>query len=97
MMSANHPSCGFLQSCSNASLVKLVSEPTRVKRVGAGNILEVVLVNCEEIVNQIAYEPPIGKSDHVTILLTITRPKVEHEKLPHRCLYSKGDYGKMKM
>ena len=91
MMSANHPSSGFLQSCSNASLVQLVSEPTRVKRVGAGNILDLVLANCEEIANQIAYEPPIGKSDHVTILLTITRPKTEHEKLPSRYLYKKGD------
>ena len=96
MMSANHPSSGFLQSCSNASLVQLVSEPTRVKRVGAGNILDLVLANCKEIVNQIAHEPPIGKSDHITILLNITRPKVKREKLPSHYLHYKGDYGKMK-
>ena len=97
MMSANHPSSGFLRSCRNASLVQLVSEPTRVKRMSAENILDLVLANCKEIVNQIAYEPPIAKSDHVTILFTITRPKIEHDKLPSRYLYNKGDYETIKM
>ena len=64
--------------------------------MGAGSLLDLILTNCKDAVNQLTIQSPIGKSDHVTIILNITRLKVEHEKLPSCYLYNKGDYTMIK-
>ena len=64
-----YPTTGFLHACSNASLVQKIGVPTRVKGVGAGNILDLVLTNNNNIVCKVTIDSPIGKSDHATILV----------------------------
>ena len=73
IMPPNHPSSTFLQSCSTASLAQLVKEPTKVKGVGVGNLLDLILTDCKDAVNQLTIQSPIGRSDHVTIIFNITK------------------------
>ena len=91
-ISENHPATGFLLACSNASLVQKINVPTRVKGVGAGNILDLVLTNNNNIVRKVTVDSPIGKSDHATILVNSVVSMTEIENLPSYFLYGKGNY-----
>ena len=90
--SENHPACMFLASCSTASLTQHVMHPTRVRNFGKCNTLDLVLTNNDSLVNNVSIESPIGKSDHVTILISVTLAKYQKGLLPSYFLYNKGDY-----
>ena len=79
IMPPDHPSSTFQQSCSNASLAQLVKKTTRVKGVGVANLLHLILTNCEDAINQLTIQSPIGKNDHVTIILKINIARLNVE------------------
>ena len=94
--SNTHPSSRFLQCCSNASLTQLVEEPTRVKNGEASNLLDLVLTNCEDAVKNVTVNAPIGKSDHVCLIISIFLGKKKDPLPKHFFNYNKGDYIKLR-
>ena len=92
-VSENHPATKFLECIRDAYLYQHVKEPTRVRENNEPSTLDFVLTNEESMVENINFDPELGKCDHLTLsfeytCFTSTDPDVAFEKRN----YFKGDY-----
>ena len=63
--STNEPNAQkFLESCDDAYVHQHIEKPTRARLGQCHNVLDLVFSNEENMVGEIAYESPLGKSDH---------------------------------
>ena len=63
--SANDPSSLFFNKTQELCLIQHVTEVTRVRQHQAPSTLDYVFTDEENLIDSIAYEPPLAKSDHV--------------------------------
>jgi hypothetical protein len=63
----DHQSEAFLTSCEDAFLHQHILEPTRGRLGQNANLLDLVFSNEENMVTNIVYQSPLGKSDHVSL------------------------------
>ena len=61
----------FLDTLSDLFLHQHVTEPTRYRAGSSPHILDLILTNEEDMVQDIAYHPGLGLSDHVCICFTV--------------------------
>jgi hypothetical protein len=93
--SENHPATKFLHAIKESFLIEHVREPTRIRDGQRSTLDDLVLTNKDEIVSDISIAPALGKSDHVTLLISLACMHKQLSKPPHRN-YAKADYGKMR-
>ena len=92
-----HPAHQFLSATQDAFLFQHILKPTRFREGQRPNVLDLVLTNDMDFIHDIEYLPPLGKSDHVCLIieLALGQETVQHEK---RMVFdfNKGDYTKMR-
>ena len=67
-----HPASKFLECIRDAYLYQHVKEPTRVRENNEPSTLDLVLTYEENLVENINYDPGLGKSDHLTLSFEYT-------------------------
>ena len=75
----NYLDTKFLEGVRDNFLFQHVKQATRMRDNQRGSILDLILKNEENMIDNIKYLPPLGKSDHVTIqysLITFTNRKI---------------------
>jgi hypothetical protein len=78
----------------DAYLLQYVTKPTRVRSSDNPHILDLVLSNID-IISDINYLSPLGKSDH-SVLLVKLMDSMEEKQIFTKLNYNKGDYESMK-
>ena len=84
----------FLSATSDLNLEQLVTENTRFRHGQFPSLLDLILTDQPDIVQNIEYLPPIGKSDHVTIQFNVKNVfarKHKPARLNHRRI-NKDDF-----
>ena len=82
----------FLESIMNTYLHQHVMSPTRCRGKDNPSILDLILTNEEQMINQLKYESPLGKSDHCTLTFNYKCYSELHTKVVNRRLYDHGNY-----
>jgi hypothetical protein len=85
----------FLTSCDDAFLHQHILEPTRGRLGQNSNLLDLVFSNEENMVTNIEYQSPLGKSDHSCILFDFICNKVTEESKKTIYLYDRANYTAM--
>ena len=93
-VSAGHDSAAakFLDTTQDLLLFQHVTEPTRMRQGQQPSTLDYVFTDSDNVIEEIKYTDPLGKSDHVTmmwdLLIETTKPASNQPKFN----YCKGDY-----
>ena len=90
-----HVSSRFLQAYTEANLYQHQQEITRYREGETPKILDLVLTNREDMIKEIKTEAGLGKSDHLTLTITLNAP-APNKTLPARPCFSKTDNDKLK-
>jgi len=92
----NHISCQqtelFLASCDDAFLHQHILEPTRGRSGQNSNLLDLAFSNEENMVTNIEYQSPLGKSDHACIVLDFICKKKSNGSKKKIYLYNRANY-----
>ena len=92
----NHIDTKFLEAVRDNYLFQHVKQVTRTKENQQDSLLDLILTNEENMIDNIRYLPPLGKSDHLVIqfsLITyINRFRTQTEKLN----FFKGNYDQLR-
>ena len=90
----NHLDTKFLEAVRDNYLFQHLKQVTRIRENQQGSLLDLILTNEENMVDNIRYLPPLGKSDHLVIqfsLITyINRFRTQTEKI------NKGNYDQLR-
>ena len=86
----------FLENCREWFLYQHVMKPTRFRTQQTANVLDLVFTNEESLVNEIKYEEPIGKSDHLCLAWTLKSDVHGSDTAVVKYFFSKGDFGAMR-
>lgn len=74
----------FCDMFSNSNFTQLVERPTRYRLNQAPSLLDLILVNDRDLLSNVEYLPPFGRSDHITLHSTIqfhsVAPNIKHKK-----------------
>ena len=85
------------ESVHDAFLIQMVHHPTRNRYNQRSTLDDWVLVSDESLISNITHLPPIGKSDHDTLLFNLYIPFIKKEE---NCKYkfqlARGDYDRMR-
>lgn len=83
--SGNNFTVAFAEMLINSGLSQLITEPTRFRDGQNPSTLDLLLVNDSDMVSNITFSAPLGKSDHVCIMCTLhylgTSPNSETRKI----------------
>jgi len=90
----NYPETLFVEALRDAYFVQMVDEPTRFRSNQSSNILDLVLCNDDNWVDNIQHLPPIGKSDHELLLISLNVTTRSECVSYERFNYYKGDYAR---
>lgn len=67
-------------------------KPTRYRTQQTANVLDLVFTNEESMINEIKYEEPIGKSDHLCLVWSLKSEVLGSDTAVVKYLFSKGDF-----
>ena len=85
----------FLKQTKDAFLIQHVLQPTRYREGQKATLDDLVFSNNEKLVNDIEILPPLGKSDHMTLIVDLALIHKPHRNQERRNFY-KGDYEAMR-
>jgi len=88
----SHPAQCFLTCIQDCFLYQHTREPTHYRHGQTANVLDLVLTNGEELVSDLQYTEPVGKSHHVMLSWTMN---CYQQRVPTKTVkysYDKGDY-----
>ena len=85
----------FVNSLKDVYMTQHVSEPTRGRDGQQPSILDLIISNDPDIVSNIIYESPLGRSDHACVLFDINCSTINKHQNKKIYLYDKGDYTSM--
>ena len=74
--------------------MQMVNEPTRFRSNQISNILDLVVCNDDNWVDNIQHLPPIGKSDHELLLISLNVTTRSECVGYERFNYYKGNYAR---
>ena len=84
----------FLECMRDSYLFQHVTEPTRQRGNDTPSTIDLIFSNEENMISDINYLSPLGRSDHTILNFNITCSVTE--KIPQiKVQYEKGDYSKM--
>ena len=81
----------FLDTVNDLFFEQLVSEPTRYRKGQRKNILDLVLSNNLFFVDSIDYCEPLGRSDHLSLVIYLNFELTQRAEV-NRKMYYNGDY-----
>lgn len=81
----------FLSCLRKNFLMQFVDQPTRARGTQTPHILDLIISN-EDIISNIEYLSPIGKSDHSVLVFSCNWRHEITMETSHKLNYSKGDY-----
>jgi hypothetical protein len=93
----DHPASRFLECFHQQYLFQHITQPTHYRVLQQPNILDLVITNKEDIVSDITYLPPLGKSHHPVLEFALTMdsaPYGRSEQIKYQ--FNKGDYTAMR-
>jgi hypothetical protein len=82
----------FLELTSNCSLYQHVLFPTRYRAGNKPSLLDLVFTDSKHNILNIEALPPLGKSDHVTLLFSLNSSRNSAPSPVNRPNYSKADF-----
>ena len=82
----------FFSKTQDLFLVQHVTEATRFRQGQRASILDYIFTDEDNVVDNIQYEVPLGKSDHCCLTWVITVSKAESNQSSNRLNYWKGNY-----
>lgn len=86
----------FLECLDDHFICQHVKEPTRFRDGQIPSLLDLVLTNSQDIVDGVMIGPPLGRSDHVTLIFEIDGMPAKTVDEPLSRSYYHGDYDKMR-
>lgn len=93
----SHPAQSFLETVQILGLHQLVDQATRYRDGNRPSLLDLILTQDMDIIEKIDYEPPLGKSDHICMLVYVNANAKYEDKLPaNRFAYNRGDYDQIR-
>ena len=90
--SFNNYKSAFLNCLRDNFLYQHVDKTTRGRLGQTSNILDLIISNNNEIVNNICYSSPLGKSDHCVLHFSINCHKIFNTSKTTKLNYDKGNY-----
>ena len=88
----NHPAHCFLMCIQDCFLHQHIREPTHYRHGQTANILDLILTNGDELVSDLQYTEPIGKSHHTTLIWNLNCYQQRASTNTLKYSYDKGDY-----
>ena len=85
----NHKATKFLKTTKDALFIQHQKKPTRYREGQQSNTLDLVFTDSEELIQEVKVEAPLGKSDHYSLLLSLSVSPSRIEKKPRK------NFGKM--
>ena len=86
----------FLEGVRNAYLIQHITEPTRYRIGQKENTLDLIFTY-EDVIDDIQYIPPVGKSDHCSILFSAQKSEGSNQKQTKTIYnYNKANYDEMR-
>jgi len=82
----------FFSKTQDLFLVQHVTEATRFRQGQRASVLDYIFTDEDNVIDNIQYEEPLGKSDHCCLTWVITVSKAESNQGSNRLNYWKGDY-----
>ena len=86
----------FLNFIKDNYLTQHVNQPTRARHQDRPTILDLALTDTHDIIEEIYYLSPLGKSDHSILVLSINLGSEKEETSREFIDYDRGDYQKIK-
>lgn len=86
----------FIEKVRDCFLTQHIQDVTRIRGDSQGNTLDLLFTNDESIIEEIKNESPLGKSDHVCILVKANIKEQPNHNKKQAYLYEKADYQLMK-
>jgi len=90
----NRDNC-FIQTLQDHYLYQLVENPTRYRTGQNPSLVDLVLTNKEELISDLTYTDPLGKSDHLCLRFEIQVDPEKNDTTQLRYRMDRGDYEKM--
>jgi exonuclease III len=87
---------GFLDTYRDCFLWQHVTQPTRYRALQSANILDLVMTNEEGMIQEVEYNEPVGKSDHLVLNWTYNSYIEQSRKVTVKRLYNDGNYENMR-
>ena len=92
----SHPSNSFLECIRDCFLYQHVTEPTHYRGTQRPSVIDLIITNEENMIQDLVYNDPIGKSHHVTLNWQLScYSDVESCSAMKHC-YQKGNYADMR-
>jgi hypothetical protein len=91
-----HPAAVFTNIVRETFMTQHVDQPTHYRGSQAANTLDLILTDDEDLVDNIEYEAPIGKSHHSVLRFDINCQNDNSIPPRETYLYNKGDYHSIK-
>lgn len=88
----NHPATVFLELIRDSFLYQHVKNPTRYRDNEIASMLDLVLTNEMNMIEEIDYLPPLGKSDHLVLSFTLILYTDQKVRSGEKFNFYKADY-----
>jgi hypothetical protein len=82
----------FFDKTQDLFLYQNIYDSTRIREGNAPSMLDLIFTDSENVVNEVDYKPPVGKSDHVSIAFSYVIEAKEDVTTSKKFNYWKGDY-----
>ena len=86
----------FLDTLQDGFLHQKVEKPTRRRHGQTPTLDDLILCSREDLVENIKYRDPLGKSDHLCITFSIPQDTTEEQPARMRLNMNKGDFEKLR-
>lgn len=94
--SVAHPAFQFVECLRDCFFYQHVQEPTHERGADKPNVLDLIITNEENMVQNINYEAPLGKSHHNILIFDYHCYTNPQEKKTPKFIYHKGDYDSLR-
>ena len=91
-----HTAHGFLDTVVDNQLSQIIDKPTHYRTTQNPTLIDLVLVKEPQLVSEIVYDAPFGKSHHQTLLLSLNIESNSSDVCAERYLFDKGLYDEMR-
>ena len=85
----------FIKPVQECFLYQHVLEPTRYRSGEDPSLLDLILTNEEGVIQNLAYHPGLGDSDHVSLTFDLTCHSDQNERTQSKPNYFKANYSKI--
>ncbi len=92
----NHVAYKFMEAVRDSFLYQHCIEPTRFRYGQTANVLDLVFSSEQDLINEVQTGPPLGKSDHCSLLVEVNATAPVQKKNRPRFNYYKADYDKIR-